>query len=150
MQKKRVILVYAVVFVAFFCLLLRLFYLQIFDGSILSKAASTQRMASSEVLKDRGEILDRSGIPFTDRDKKVTLVLKPDMLRGKEAEIDEISSLLDVNSLKLKQEITFKREPILIETDETKKNSIFNLNIQGITAIYSLIRNENSYIANMS
>lgn len=147
MQKNRVILIYSLILLAFSGLVIRLFYLQIYDGTNLSKAASIQRMASSEIDKKRGEILDREGIPFTDRNKKVTLVLKPYLLRGKEPEIEEIGKILDVDGLKLKKEIELKSEPIIFEIDEEKKNLILDLKLQGVSVIYSMVRYGNNSIA---
>lgn len=147
MQKKRVMLIYTVIIVIFLGLSFRLLYLQIFEGNSLSKAASIQHMVSTEIDKDRGEILDKEGIPFTDRDKKVTLVLKPYMIRGFETELETIGNILNIDTIKLKQEIGFKSEPILIDTDEAKAKRILDLKLVGVSVIYSLQRYGGNSIA---
>jgi penicillin-binding protein 2 len=140
MYENRIKVIFIIVILMFMGLLARIFYLQIYSGRTFTNEASAQRTSISLIEKPRGDILDRNSIPFTNRDKKLSLVLEPLVLRGKDDEIKKLSEVLGLESRGLIKEIEIKKEPILVEIEEQKKKDIMNLNLQGISYINSLSR----------
>ncbi len=124
----------------FLLLLIRLFYLQIIAGDRLSRAASMQRMVTSVIYKPRGDIVDRNLIPLTNRTTKWYMVLQPVALEGRDEEIMRICDILGLNYNNVRREMEVKKEPLIFETDEQRKNKVLELGIQGVSAINSLER----------
>lgn len=147
MFKKRIKMLLFVFNILIACLILRLFCLQVKGGNNLYKAASMQRMADTAIDKPRGNIIDKNGIPFTNRNKKFSIVLKPLFLRGKDKEISMICQVLKYNVNEMTREVDIKKEPIVIDVSEKTKNDILLLNINGVSAVNSLIRFDDRSIA---
>lgn len=147
MCEKRGKILFVVICVLFMSLTARVFYLQFFDGARLAKAAAAQRVASATLDKPRGDVLDKNGIPLTNRSRKVVMALEPLSLRGKEDEILQICNMLGVGVDRIEGEINTKREPVLVETDEEKKDAVMGLGFQGVSVINSLKRYDGSSVA---
>jgi penicillin-binding protein 2 len=124
----------------FLVLSLRLFYLQIINGRNLSTAAVNQRTTNSDIEKPRGRILDRNLIPFTNRNVKHSVVLKPLYLRDRDDDLYRVCELLGLDFNKTKKEMETGREPVFYETDEETKNRIVGMKINGVSIINSLKR----------
>ncbi|MCX7923923.1 MAG: penicillin-binding transpeptidase domain-containing protein [Clostridia bacterium] len=147
MEVKRVKVVLMCISISICLLIVRLFYLQIYAGNKLASEAAAQRMANSDIGKVRGNILDRSGIPLTNRSKKVIIALKPLFLRDRDEELKKICKALELDLNMMRREVKIKKEPILFEIDEEKKDLIKTLNVQGISLINSLNRYDGNSIA---
>lgn len=145
MTAKRSMSIFLIFAILFSGLVFRIFYLQVFKGAALSKAASSQRLIDSIIENPRGEIIDRNGIPFTNREKKFSVILKPIYFRNNEEDLKKVCDILELNFNDIRREIDFKKEVIIFETDEKTKKSIAELDVQGISFINSLKRyHENS------
>ena len=140
MLANRKIILLRIFVILFLCLTVRFIYIQIFAGEKFSKAAAAQRVATADLNKPRGDILDRNGIPFTNRNRKSTLVLKPLFLRDKMEEVEKMCQILGLDFNKIRREIELKKEPILLDTSDDQKKAVMELNIEGISAINSLDR----------
>jgi len=147
LNNKRAFLLLLVFTIAFVGLVIRLFDIQIVNGERLSKAAYAQRINSIEIEKLRGDILDRNEIPFTNRSKKFLIVLKPLFLQEHEEQLKKICSILGMDYEKIKSSMRSMLEPIVIETDEHRKNIIMNLNYEGVSIINSLHRYDDNSLA---
>lgn len=147
MSQKKNMIVFTFFFIMFMVLIVRLFYFQIVTGKTLSKSASAQRITNLEIEKPRGDIVDRNLIPLTNRSRKFSIVLKPLCLKDNEDGLRKVSDVLGLDFSKVKREIEVKREPILFETDEKKKDLIMDLNIYGVSSINSLRRYDGNSVA---
>ena len=147
MLRKRALVVFIIFFTMLSGLCIRLFYFQICVGQSLSKAASAQRTTNFDIEKPRGDIVDRNCIPFTNRSGKYSIVLKPLYLRSNEDEVGRVCYILGVDYNKIRAEIETKRGPILLETDEKRKNQVMDLGVMGISSINSLKRYDSNSIA---
>ena len=136
-------------FFTFVILLLvaRFAYIQIYKGEQLYISATVQKTTNSHIQIPRGNILDINMIPFTNRTKKVDIAIKPMYLRGNVKEIQKIASILDINFNELERKIEIKKEPILIEIDNDKKNRLIGEKTQGISFINSLKRYDDNPLA---
>lgn len=147
MLKKRAYILFICFCFLFFGIMLRLLFLQVFEADSLSKSASAQRMSNSSIEKPRGDILDRNGIPFTGRTKKYTAVLQPLYFSDNDEALQQISNTLRLDLDKLKKEISIKNRPVLIDIDETSKDSLLALGLKGVSVIYSLKRYDSGTLA---
>ncbi|MDQ2086919.1 penicillin-binding transpeptidase domain-containing protein [Herbivorax sp. ANBcel31] len=147
MNKKRLSILLSFFSVLIILLIIRVFYIQVQMGEKLSISATGQRISSIDIKKHRGNILDTNSIPFTNRVNKVYVVIKPLYLKGNEKEIAKIAKVLDINYSNLKRVIEFKKEPVIFETDNYKKDLLINEKIPGISFINSLKRYDNNSLA---
>ncbi|MCX7843533.1 MAG: penicillin-binding transpeptidase domain-containing protein [Clostridia bacterium] len=128
-------------FIALFIALTgRIAYFQIFMGQKLAKSASVQRISRSVAEMPRGNILDRNGIPFTNRSKKISVAIKPLILRSRLGDIEKISNILELNEQEIKREIDIMRQPIIIETTSEKSQELLKTGVEGVSVIHSLKR----------
>ncbi|MCX7711851.1 MAG: penicillin-binding protein 2 [Clostridia bacterium] len=146
MHKNRPIILCLIFFALIGLLIVKIAYLQLYSGEKLSRAAASQRSASTELEKPRGDILDRNGIPLTHRSKTASVVLKPLFIRGKDDKIDTISRILKVDAAKIKREVDAKREPVIIEADYEKVQKILEQGIEGVSVVYSLKRYDDNTV----
>jgi len=130
-----------------FMLGVRIFYLQIYAGKKLSLSASAQRISEKNIDIPRGNIFDRNFIPITNRTKEIYLVIKPLYLRGDKSKISNIAGILNLNSVELKREIEFKKEPIILPCTQYQKDLLDKLKTQGISFVYSLKRYSDQSVA---
>ncbi len=147
MNTKRSFIILLVFFVLFIILTTRIYNLQINEKNKLSRAASAQRIVNSQIIKERGNILDRNGIPLTNRSEKHIIVLKPLILKEHENELWKICQILDIDFQSLEEEIGRKKQPILLEIDEKGKNIIKDLNSRGVSIINFLNRYDINSVA---
>jgi len=147
MHRKRSKMLLYIIVLVILCVTARIFYLQVIDGNSLEMSASNQRMLDSKIETFRGEILDRNGIPFTDRSEKYLVVLKPLYLRNNDEELQKICEILNQDYSKLKKDIEAKKEPIIFETNSENKKKILNMNIQGVSIVNSLERYDGNSLA---
>jgi len=141
---RKVISAFLFLFVA---LAIRLAYIQLYKGESLYRAATAQRINDFNIEKPRGDILDRNGIPFTNRNEKFYVVLKPFYLKGRDDELKKVCSLLKLDFTAVKSEVESKKAPLVFETGEAAKNAVMGLRLQGVSAINSLRRYDTSGIA---
>lgn len=145
--KKRAYIILIGFTIFFLLIAVRIFYLQVFQAASLSRAASTQRMISSNIDDPRGKILDRNNIPFTNRTKKYTAVLKPLYLAGNEAQLRQISDILWLDIDDVREQMKNINRPILVDMDESKKDSLMALKINGVSIVYSMNRYDSGTLA---
>lgn len=147
MHLRRYYILSKVFILSFIILTFRLFYIQVCTGEKLAKAATAQRVVSAEIKKPRGGILDRNGIPLTNRKVNAEIVLKPLFLRDRMGDVEQICQILGIEFNKIRREIEVKKEPILIDTEQEKKNMVLSLQIQGVSAVNSLERYDKDTLA---
>ncbi len=86
----------AICFLVVFCLLIcRLFYIQVVKSKEYSQKAVQQRMITIPLEMNRGEILDRNNIPFTDRDLTKVIIVYPAYVHDKLATAETVSKASD-------------------------------------------------------
>ena len=147
MNTKKGLIVLLIFFALFILLAARMFHLQVDEGKKLSRAASAQRITNVVIEKTRGDILDRNGIPFTNRSGKYRLVLKPPVLIEDRNALKKVSDILGIGFQKLEEELEKEEKPIVVEVDEGIKNMIKNIESPGISIINSLYRYDDNSVA---
>jgi peptidoglycan glycosyltransferase/penicillin-binding protein 2 len=137
---KRLKILMILFVAAVFLLALRVFYLQVPMSDSLTKAAYSQRMASSSIGVVRGNITDINGIPFTNREVGYTAVLKPIYLDGDLKAIGEIAGIIGLDAGRLAADMAKQAQPVLFEVDGTQKEALLALDTDGVSIVNSYKR----------
>lgn len=147
MQKKRSKIIFLCFLLLLLLLVVRIFIFQVFFFNSYSKTASAQRIISTKIDSARGEILDRNGITFTDRSEKVSIVLKPMLLKDLDQDIEKISDVLNIDFASLKNDIMLSTKPLIFHGDEEKAKLLKQFDLKGVSIIHSLQRYDEKSIA---
>lgn len=147
MFKNRNTIIFKIFLLAFVVLITRMFYFQICKGKSLTSSAAAQRITSMDIEKPRGDIVDRNGIRFTNRNIKSMVVLKPLVLRHNLDDVEKVCKILGEDFYKVKRLIETEREPILIEANEEKRNKILNDSNTGISIVNLFKRYDDNTLA---
>ena len=131
----------------FLLLMLKIFVLQIVQGRKLAEGAYLQRLQHYRIGQVRGDILDRNGIPFTNREKKVLAVIQPDYVDMDDIMLEQICRLLKADFKDVSVKLRIKREPVIIEVNDDIKNAIMRLNPEGISFVSTLERYDDNGLA---
>ncbi len=94
--RLRVLVVAAVVFLAFAVLVWRLVVLQVVRHEDLAERAESNRTAVVPIVPNRGQILDRNGVVLATNYSAYTLELTRSKIPDLEATIDELSTLVEI------------------------------------------------------
>ena len=81
---KRIRLLFLIFLLLFIIIVLRVFYVQVFDYKKLSQLASDLWSRDLPIEASRGLILDRNGVVLADNLTTTSLVLIPNQIKDKE------------------------------------------------------------------
>lgn len=140
MFEKRVRFLLITITAAFALLGLKIFYYQLIKGADLARAASSQRMLSSDIDSPRGKILDRNGIPFTDRSVRSTVVIKPSYFKENTDELKSVCEILAIDFHQTQKRIQDLSSPIVVDAESDRAEKVKELELKGISTIYSFQR----------
>lgn len=93
------------VFIVFIVIILKVFYIQVFDYEKLSKLASSLWSRNLPIEADRGIIYDRNGIVLADNITTTSLVLIPNQIKDKRKTCEKLSSILNVSFDTMKKHV---------------------------------------------
>lgn len=115
----------------------------------LSKDAGGQRIVSMTVSNDRGNILDRNGIPFTGQAAGGRIIIVPSDLRSKATgdKLEKLAACLSVDVKALIQKITQLTSPFSYTVDMDNAKQIEKMDLPGINIMYIKKRYDASPIA---
>jgi len=133
--KNRVIFYFAVIFILFIILALRLLWIQVINSAEYEHKALDQRLREFIVNSKRGIIYDNSGRKLAVSTAADTVVALPDNIINPENTAAELSELLDIDYKTIYRRITSDREAVYLQRkiDEKLKDSIKAKEIPGIT-----------------
>ncbi len=94
--RARILIVSAFIVALFTCLLLRLFYLQVFKHEELNNQAEGNRTAIVPIVPNRGLILDRNGIVLASNYSAYTLEVTPAKIQNMDAMLDQLAQIIDI------------------------------------------------------
>ena len=95
--RQRIFVAGLVVLFAFFLLITRLIYLQIFRHDDLLEQADNNRITAVPTVPNRGLILDRNGIVLATNYSAYTLEITPSKVGDLDLVIEELSKIIDVH-----------------------------------------------------
>lgn len=134
---ERIKITFLVMLILFVFIILRVFYIQVFDYKKLNEYASDLWSRNLPIEANRGLILDRNGVVLADNLTTTSLVLIPNQIKEKEKATEELAKILNVSYDEMKKHV-YKKTSIERVHPEGRRLSydvaekISNLKLDGI------------------
>ncbi|MDI6601936.1 MAG: penicillin-binding transpeptidase domain-containing protein [Thermoanaerobacteraceae bacterium] len=109
----RLRLLQGTMLLCFALIISRLFYIQVYKGEKYKEMAESQMVEEVVLKPQRGAVLDRNGIPFTDTDSADMLIVVPAQIRDRELAAGIISKLSNQDQDKLEARLVDGRDSVL-------------------------------------
>lgn len=125
------------VFVVFIIIILKVFYIQVFEYDKLNNLASDLWSRNLPIEADRGKIYDRNGIVLADNVTTTSLVLIPNQIKDKEEVTKKLAKILNVSYDQMKKRVykntSIERvHPFGRRLDYKVAEKIEKLNLEGV------------------
>lgn len=105
---ERIKITFLIMLILFIFIILRVFYIQIFDYKKLNEYASDLWSRDLPIEANRGLILDRNGVVLADNLTTTSLVLIPNQIKEKEKATKSLSEILNVSYDEMKKHVCKK------------------------------------------
>lgn len=102
---ERIKITFLVMLILFVFIILRVFYIQVFDYKKLNEYASNLWSRNLPIEANRGLILDRNGVVLADNLTTTSLVLIPNQIKEKEKATEELAKILNVSYDEMKKHV---------------------------------------------
>lgn len=143
---KRIKITFILMLIALFLVIVKVFYIQVFEYKKLNKLASDLWSRNLEIEADRGKILDRNGVVLADNLTTSSLVFIPNQMKDKKKVTKELSSILGISYNAMKKHV-YKKTSIervhpegrRLSYDVAKK--ISDLKLDGVYLVKEAKRN---------
>lgn len=93
------------VFIVFIIVILKVFYIQVFEYDKLNGLASDLWSRNLPIEADRGKIYDRNGVVLADNITTTSLVLIPNQIKDKKEVTEKLSEILNVSYDQMKEHV---------------------------------------------
>ncbi|HPU44873.1 MAG TPA: penicillin-binding transpeptidase domain-containing protein [Thermoclostridium sp.] len=125
----------------------RMFSIQASRGREYSQAAAVQRWRNTKIYTERGDILDRNGIRFTNRSKQdIAVILPADLLKDASA-LSRAAELLGRQTGELEEAAARSYLPYSVRVSEEQANAIMDAGITGLSILEVPVRNSEDMLA---
>ncbi len=143
---KRIKIFTLFLFLAFFLIIFKVFYVQIFDYKKLSTLAKDLWSRDLPVEANRGRILDRNGVVLADNIKTKSLVFFPNQIEDKKSAAKSLAEILNVSYEEMYKHVNKKTSiervhPEGRRLDYETAEKISNLKLQGVYLVKESKRN---------
>lgn len=134
---ERIKITFLVMLILFLFIILRVFYIQVFDYKKLNEYAKDLWSRDLPIEANRGLILDRNGVVLADNLTTTSLVLIPNQIKEKEKATEELAKILNVSYDEMKKHV-YKKTSIERVHPEGRRLSydiaekISNLKLDGV------------------
>ncbi|MEN6316865.1 MAG: penicillin-binding transpeptidase domain-containing protein [Clostridiaceae bacterium] len=146
MSIKRAYALYAAFFTIFIILVAKVAYIQFFSSKSLAESAFHQRLSNNTIESLRGNIFDRNGIPFTNREQRYTAFIKSAYVPESVSDRGKVCAALGIEADALNN-LTAKNNPLTIETNREGSDAILKMNTDWVTIVHSLNRYDSGTLA---
>ncbi len=102
-QKIKLFII--IVFFVFIVVILKVFYIQVFDYDKLNSLASDLWSRNLPIEADRGKIYDRNGVVLADNITTTSLVLIPSQIKNKKEVTEKLAKILNVSYDTMKEHV---------------------------------------------
>lgn len=102
---ERIKVAFLIMLILFVFIILRVFYIQVFDYKKLNKYASSLWSRDLPIEADRGLILDRNGVVLADNLTTTSLILIPNQIKDKEKTTSSLAQILGVSYDDMKKHV---------------------------------------------
>lgn len=135
-DQKMKVFVIGVIFV-FIVIILKVFYIQVFEYGKLSNLASDLWSRNLPIEADRGKIYDRNGAVLADNVTTTSLVLIPNQIKDKKTTTEKLAKILNVSYDTMREHVYKKTSiervhPFGRRLDYSVAEKIEKLNIEGV------------------
>lgn len=125
------------VFIVFIVVILKVFYIQVFQYDKLNKLASDLWSRNLPIESDRGKIYDRNGVVLADNITTTSLVLIPSQIENKKYATEKLAEILNVSYDEMKEHVykntSIERvHPFGRRLDYKVAEKIEKLNLEGV------------------
>lgn len=93
------------VFIVFIIVILKVFYIQVFEYDKLNSLASDLWSRNLPIEADRGKIYDRNGVVLADNITTTSLVLIPNQIKDKKEVTEKLAEILNVSYDQMKEHV---------------------------------------------
>lgn len=134
---ERIKIAFLIMLLLFVFIILRVFYIQVFDYKKLNEYASDLWSRDLPIEANRGLILDRNGVVLADNLTTTSLVLIPNQIKDKEKAAKSLAEILNVSYEEMKKHV-YKKTSIERVHPEGRRLSydiaekISNLKLDGV------------------
>ena len=134
---ERIKIAFLIMLLLFVFIILRVFYIQVFDYKKLNEYASDLWSRDLPIEANRGLILDRNGVVLADNLTTTSLVLIPNQIKDKDKATKSLAEILNVSYEEMKKRV-YKRTSIERVHPEGRRLSydiaekISNLKLDGV------------------
>ena len=134
---ERIKIAFLIMLLLFVFIILRVFYIQVFDYKKLNEYASDLWSRDLPIEANRGLILDRNGVVLADNLTTTSLVLIPNQIKDKDKVTKSLAEILNVSYEEMKKHL-YKRTSIERVHPEGRRLSydiaekISNLKLDGV------------------
>ncbi|MCI6899088.1 MAG: hypothetical protein MR846_00580 [Tenericutes bacterium] len=134
---ERIKIAFLIMLLLFVFIILRVFYIQVFDYKKLNEYASDLWSRDLPIEANRGLILDRNGVVLADNLTTTSLVLIPNQIKDKDKVTKSLAEILNVSYEEMKKHV-YKRTSIERVHPEGRRLSydiaekISNLKLDGV------------------
>lgn len=135
MKKGRVLIILYALTISMMAVGYRLYKIQILSHDTYSSAAFRQRSRITEIYRERGQILDRNMISFTDRSVEYIAVLQPAVFTRDKSKRDYIGEILSVNTDEFINYSAYNSEPRIYSIDREGAKKLIDFRAGGVTVI---------------
>jgi len=146
-MKSRIAFVKYLYFILLVLLALKTFSIQTVRGKEYSEAAATQRWRYVRIYAERGDILDRNGIRFTNRRNQFLAVIQPKELLKDVSCLRQASELLNMSMGELEAIAARNFLPSAIMVTEKQAEVIRDAAIAGLSIVELPVRNSEETLA---
>ena len=102
---KRIKILFFVFLIPFFLILIKVFYIQVFEYKKLNKLAKNLWSRDLEIQAERGKIFDRNGVVLADNLTTTSLVILPNQVKDKEFVTKKLATILNVSYDSMKRHV---------------------------------------------
>ena len=142
---KRIKILFFILILCFVLIILRVFYIQVFQYKKLNSLANDLWSRNLEIQADRGKIFDRNGVILADNLTTTSLVLIPSQIKDKALAVKELSDILGVSYDVMKKHV-YKNTSIERVHPEGRRLSydiaekIYALHLEGVYLVKESMR----------
>lgn len=136
-KQSRIKIVFIITLIIFILILIKIFYIQVFQYNKLHKLATSLWNRNLPVTANRGRILDRNGNVLATNITTTTIYVVPNQIKDKETTAKELANILNADYDKIlahlnKRTYLEKLNPEGRQLSSEIADQINNLNIDGI------------------
>jgi len=102
---KKIKVLFFVFLIPFFLILIKVFYIQVFEYKKLNKLAKNLWSRDLEIQAERGKIFDRNGIVLADNLTTTSLVILPNQVKDKNLVTRKLATILNVSYDSMKRHV---------------------------------------------